>query len=177
MPAEREFPVYGDNGVRGVLYAPARFLDKATQRRVRFEDGSEEWIPASALEARPDGSFYIRTATPRTEPASEPAPPPAAQAPPVAAAPPIEPIIAPGVHPGEALFREDFDIQRIPVGRLLDGPVEARQEGDSWIVPVTEEVLVLEKRLLLKEELHIVRRREQVTDSKPIRREDIDARR
>lgn len=35
---------------------------------------------------------------------------------------------------------------------------EIRTEGDVTIVPVLEEVLVVEKRLVLKEELHIRRR-------------------
>ena len=37
-----------------------------------------------------------------------------------------------------------------------------RQEGDTLIVPVLEEVLVVEKRLLLKEEVRITRTRTEV---------------
>ena len=80
-----------------------------------------------------------------------------------------------GAQIGEPLFRDDCDVQRVAIGRLLDGPVEARQEGDTWIVPLTEEVLVIEKRLLLREELRITRRRQQRLDAKPIRREDLEA--
>ena len=48
-----------------------------------------------------------------------------------------------------------------------------RREGDVVIVPVMEEVLVVEKRLMLKEELHIridVTRREE-TRTVRLRRE------
>ena len=58
------------------------------------------------------------------------------------------------------LSSQDYDVTRVAVGRELAGePVPVtRQEGDVTIVPVLEEVLVVEKRLVLKEELHIRRR-------------------
>jgi stress response protein YsnF len=43
-----------------------------------------------------------------------------------------------------------------------------RTEGDVTIVPVLEEVLVVEKRLLLKEELHIRRGVETETVEVPV---------
>src|SRR5438046_213457 len=52
-------------------------------------------------------------------------------------------------------------IERVPIDRLVDAVPEIRQEGDTIIVPVIEEIMVVEKRLLLKEEIHI-RRREVV---------------
>lgn len=62
----------------------------------------------------------------------------------------------------EPLVRELVDVERRPVNRFIDGPVDVREEGDAIIVPLIEEVLVVEKRLLLREELHITRRREAV---------------
>lgn len=54
---------------------------------------------------------------------------------------------------------EEVDVVRVPVGRMVEGePPQARTEGDTTVVPVFEEVLVVEKRLVLKEELHIRRR-------------------
>lgn len=55
------------------------------------------------------------------------------------------------------LRREEIDVQRLPVGRYIDEPAQTRFEGDTLIVPVMEEVLVVEKRLLLKEELYVRR--------------------
>jgi stress response protein YsnF len=69
----------------------------------------------------------------------------------------------------EPLLSHSVHIERRAVGRLLPSmeiPVP-RQEGDTLIVSVVEEVLVTEKRLMLKEELHITQ-----TDStirKPLR--------
>lgn len=63
------------------------------------------------------------------------------------------------------LQQDDLVIERIPAGRLLDAGAErdaakARQEGDVLIVPVLEEVLVVEKRWRLKEEVRITRRQQ-----------------
>jgi len=76
----------------------------------------------------------------------------------------------------EPLFREDCEIERIAVRKLLDRPAETRQEGDTLIVPLMEEVWVVEKRLLLREELHITRRKNQIADShtRAVRREDFE---
>jgi len=59
----------------------------------------------------------------------------------------------------EPLFREEVSVERVPIGRVVEAAVEPRQEGDTLIVPILEEVLVVEKRLMLKEEVRITRRR------------------
>src|SRR5215472_3644960 len=57
----------------------------------------------------------------------------------------------------EDLARERVEIETVPVGRRIDAVPEVRQEGDTTIVPVVEEVLVVERQLMLKEEVHIRR--------------------
>jgi uncharacterized protein (TIGR02271 family) len=57
----------------------------------------------------------------------------------------------------ENLAHEHVEIDRIPVGRRVDAIPSVRQEGDTTIVPVVEEVLVVERHLVLKEEVHIKR--------------------
>ena len=55
---------------------------------------------------------------------------------------------------------EDVEICHVPVNRYIEPGDErpvTRTEGDVVIIPVIEEVAVIEKRLLLKEELHIHR--------------------
>jgi uncharacterized protein (TIGR02271 family) len=58
----------------------------------------------------------------------------------------------------ESLRSDSVAVTRVPVNRTLaDGeaaPV-ARVEGGVTIIPVLEEILVVEKRLVLKEEVHI----------------------
>jgi uncharacterized protein (TIGR02271 family) len=55
------------------------------------------------------------------------------------------------------LEEQRIEVTRVPVGREVDEAPSVRTEGDVVIVPVLEEVLVVEKRLVLKEELHIRR--------------------
>jgi uncharacterized protein (TIGR02271 family) len=57
------------------------------------------------------------------------------------------------------LLKEEIDVERVAVNRVITDPVEVRQDGDTLIIPVMEEVLVIEKRLVLKEELRVTRRR------------------
>ena len=56
------------------------------------------------------------------------------------------------------LLSERARVERVPIGRFVDAVPEARREGDTWIVPVVEEVLV--KRLRLVEELRVTLERE-----------------
>lgn len=55
------------------------------------------------------------------------------------------------------LDEERVEITRVPVDREVSAAPVVRTEGDVVIVPILEEVLVVEKRLVLKEELHIRR--------------------
>jgi uncharacterized protein (TIGR02271 family) len=59
----------------------------------------------------------------------------------------------------EPLLRDEVEIERVPIERLVEEAIPVRYEGDTMIVSVLEEVLVVEKRLMLKEELHIRKRR------------------
>ena len=58
---------------------------------------------------------------------------------------------------GEHLLREEAEIERKPVGKLLDDAPEVRQIGDTLVIPVVEEVLVTQRRFMLKEEIRIRR--------------------
>jgi uncharacterized protein (TIGR02271 family) len=55
------------------------------------------------------------------------------------------------------LQRDSVEVTRVTIDREIDEVPSVRTEGDVTIVPVVEEVLVVEKRLVLKEELHIRR--------------------
>lgn len=60
------------------------------------------------------------------------------------------------------LRRERAVVRRVPVNRVVAGPVAVRQEGRVTIVPVLEEVPVVTMQLVLKEELHIEMRTSKV---------------
>ncbi len=57
----------------------------------------------------------------------------------------------------EVLAHETVEVERVPVGRVVEAAPAIRQDGDTTIIPVMEEVLVLERRLVLKEEVRIRR--------------------
>ncbi len=57
----------------------------------------------------------------------------------------------------EPLIREEVQVKRVPVNRVVEGPIPVRHVGNTMIVSLLEEVLVVEKRLMLKEELHITK--------------------
>jgi uncharacterized protein (TIGR02271 family) len=61
------------------------------------------------------------------------------------------------------LTQDELIIERVPIDRLVTGPEPTQHlEGDTLIIPVLEEVLVLEKRVRVKEEVRITRRKRQV---------------
>jgi stress response protein YsnF len=64
---------------------------------------------------------------------------------------------------------EVVDIVRVPVDRPVETMPTVRTEGDLTIVPVVEEVLFVEKRLVLKEEIHIRRRLTRDVVDVPVR--------
>ena len=70
---------------------------------------------------------------------------------------------------------EAIEVERVPVGRWLDAPAEVRHEGDTTVYPVVEEVLVVEKRLRLVEEVRVTRRQttRHVQERVGLRREEI----
>lgn len=64
----------------------------------------------------------------------------------------------------QPLLQDRLDVEHVQIGRVVaesDQP-QMRYEGDTLVVPVLEEVLVVQKQLLLKEEVRITRRREEV---------------
>lgn len=58
--------------------------------------------------------------------------------------------------------REEAVVRRVPINRVVPGPVAVRRQGSVTIVPVLEEVPVVTTQLVLKEELHIEMRTSRV---------------
>jgi len=74
----------------------------------------------------------------------------------------------------QPLNREDISVERVAINRLIDTAPDVRQEGDTMIVSLVEEVLVVEKRLMLREELRITKRQttEEHSETVVLRSED-----
>jgi uncharacterized protein (TIGR02271 family) len=57
------------------------------------------------------------------------------------------------------LLHENVEIRRVPMNRAVDVAPKTRRMGDTLIIPVVEEELVITKRLVLKEEIHLITHR------------------
>lgn len=53
------------------------------------------------------------------------------------------------------LLREEVAVERVPVNLFVEQRPPVRQEGDTMIIPVVEERIVIQKKLLLVEELRV----------------------
>lgn len=59
----------------------------------------------------------------------------------------------------EILHSEQAEVERVPLDRWVEEPVPVRDEGDTTIITLHEEVIVVEKRLRAIEEVRMTRRR------------------
>jgi uncharacterized protein (TIGR02271 family) len=179
MSRKTSTTVRGKDGLRGVIEREAGSQRSGPESEtvvIRLDDGRRIAVPVDLLELRDDGSYDLRlgpTDLDRPGSGSEIHEEGNVIVVPVVA----EELevrkrsvetggvrVSKVVHEreevvDEPLFREEVDVERVAINRAVDGPVATRQEGDVTIVPVLEEVLVVEKRLMLKEELRITRRR------------------
>ena len=69
----------------------------------------------------------------------------------------------------EPTLREEMEVQRVAVNQFVTGDEpQIRYEDDVMIVPLLEEVLVVEKRLVLREEVRITKRRNTLRNPQQI---------
>jgi uncharacterized protein (TIGR02271 family) len=71
---------------------------------------------------------------------------------------------------------EEVEVERKEMNRYVDSVPEAvRQEGDVTIISVLKEVLVVEKKMMLVEEIHIKKRRSEInkTFTETLRKEEV----
>lgn len=192
-------------GLRGTIDRRVTPLESAAGASVtvRLEDGRAVSLPARSLAERGDGEFYVRSnfdelaagengggLNDRVAVDDRAAGGQAAGA--------VVPVVEEHLRVGrreveagrvrftkrvledevvvdDAVVREEVEVVRVPVGRQVEAPVPTREEGDTLIIPVLEEVLVVEKRLVLVEELHVRKRRveERRPQSFTLRKEEV----
>lgn len=169
--------VVGENGLSGMIEAKIKIgPDGQPGYLVRFDDGRQVVILERMMALQDDGSYYLPMDRAQLESYSGPD----------GALTVVVPLVAEELRIGkrrfetggvrvsthvkvrekvveEPGFREILEVERVPANREITGPVSIRQEGDTTIVPLVEEVLVTEKRLVLREEIRITKRREEVT--------------
>ena len=70
---------------------------------------------------------------------------------------------------------EQVEVHKVVINKYVDEAPAVRYEGDTMIVPVMKEVVVMEKRLVLAEEIHITTKTVKTTDEReiPLLREEV----
>ena len=56
------------------------------------------------------------------------------------------------------LLKDEITVEHVELNLPIESPLEPRYDGEVLIIPVIEEVLVVRKQLVLKEELRITQR-------------------
>ena len=166
--------VAGKDGWQGTLHLPAEPAGADAHVRVRLDSGRDVWVSPQALMLQQDGSYFLPL--PLSELAAAAAPENPASGEDLVIQLLEEEIsvrkrqVAGGgvrvgvrVHEREAvvdepLLREEIQVERVAINRVVERPVPVRKEGETTIIPLLEEVLVVEKRLMLKEEVRITKR-------------------
>lgn len=60
----------------------------------------------------------------------------------------------------EPVATEEVEVERVPLDHWVEAPVPVRQEGETTIITLVEEVVVVEKRLRAIEEVRITKRQD-----------------
>ena len=175
MQSMNSTAVRGKDGWCGTVLPPTPPPRRdPTHVRVQLENGEHYLVPASVVIPQPDGSVYVplRVAELVPVPREEPAETIYAVVPVLAEDLEVQKRsvetgkvrITKVVHEREALvdeplWREEVEVTRVPMQRVVEGPVPVREEHGTTIFSVVEEVLVVEKRWMLREEIHIRKQR------------------
>lgn len=169
--------ITGKNGLRGTAELTHGKLPDGGQIQIDLEDGGSVLVPAELLVSRGDGRYDLPLGPDELDRGS--------------GGTVIIPLAREELHVGRRrvetgrvvvrktlrereevvdlpLLKEEVEVERVPVSRVVSGPVSIRNEGDMVVVPLVEEVLVVEKRLVLREELRIRRRRTETRHSQKI---------
>jgi stress response protein YsnF len=79
----------------------------------------------------------------------------------------------------ELLAHERVEVERVAIGKPLEEKPSVREEGDTIIVPVVEEIAVIERHLILKEEIRIrrIRSEEQHRERVVLRKQEAEIKR
>lgn len=169
---ERTHLVYTRNGLLGSIHPSSLPFDAGSRVPVQFENGDQLLIPVNFLNHQDDGSYVLPVPLEEARRlwpfhVEQEVVIPVAEERPVIRTRKVETgrvritktVATHDEEVDESLVEETVEVERVPVNRPVDRPVPARYEGDTLIVPVFEETLVVEKRLVLKEELRITKRR------------------
>lgn len=69
----------------------------------------------------------------------------------------------------QELRKGRVEVKRIKTDRVVDGPQPVQRVGNTLVVPVVSEVLHVEKRWVVTEEIHLTQTEERETVQQPVR--------
>ena len=195
MQSMNAVAVRGKDGWCGTVLPPTPATDSdPTHVRVQLESGEHYLVPAAVVIPQPDGSVSVPLRLAELVPAPREEPPETIYA--------VMPVLTEElevhtrvvetgkvrltkvvhereVQVDEPLWREEVVVTRVPIQRVVDGPVPMREENGTTILSMVEEVLVVEKRWMLREEIHI--RTQRIETHQPqrmtLRSEDVQVER
>lgn len=204
--SDRTHLVFTRNGILGTVDPSHQPFDAGSRVAVQFDSGDTLLIPVNFLNRQDDGNYVLPVPLDEARrlwpfQVQEEIVIPVAEERPVVHTRKMETgrvritkkVATRDAEVDEAWVQETVEVERVAVNRPVDQPVPVRYEGDTMIVPIFEEALVVEKRLVLKEELRITKRRaerhrprrttlrheevsvERMPPRKPPEREDPDA--
>jgi uncharacterized protein (TIGR02271 family) len=78
------------------------------------------------------------------------------------------------------LVQENVQVERVPINQFIaEPPPPVRYEGNVMIIPVLREIVVVEKRLVLVEELRVTKQQTQTQETQKIRlrKEEVNVKR
>lgn len=192
MSRSRSMDVITKDGLHGVLETPIQPSEAGNRKVVlHLDNGQEILIPAELFALQEDGIYYLPLSLSGFQAGQEAQQPTSSNN---MVIPIIEEKLAvhkhrrqtgvtrvsKRVHEHEEIIdepsiAEEVEVTRLPVNKRIDEPVSVRQEGDTTVIPVVEEILVVEKRLVLKEEVRVTRRRKEIRNPQQVtlRKEEV----
>ena len=186
MSQDRTIIVTGKDGLRGRVIQTAQTSSttaNAAQTVIQLEDGQQVYVPTDMLTRRDDNTFYLpmslnelsqgRLNTMQANQTDTM----------------VLPVIAEELEVSkrrvesgrvriskkvqeheetinEPLLHDEVQVERVPINQVATANPTVRYEGDTMIIPILEEVLVVEKRLMIKEEVRVTRH-QTTTEGQP----------
>ncbi len=162
-------PFRATDGVSGIVTHPFRNGPDGAMAELLFDDGRRAYMHPSVLQLQQDGSYILPLQS--SDLNGQPLP---------------QAAVVPLVHEQLELHKhrvetgkirvvksvvvedqvvdlpvtqEEVTVERVAVERFVTEPPPIRREGDVTIISLLEEVVVVEKRLMVREEIRLTTRR------------------
>lgn len=186
MNPDKPVPVTDSTGLKGTAVSLPKTKGENPQVLVTFSGGRQVIVPAALLVSHPNGTYSLPLSL--TELAAQ-ADDEAEQ---------MIPVIAEELDVQKRLVKdntvriskqvhekvetvdvplraEEVEVKRVVVNRPVGESPPVRYEGDVMIIPLVEEVLAVQKQLIVREEIHISKKlvNTQHSEQVTLRREDV----